>query len=257
MTKCNLKKQRELECVLVLMKKIGCDTRQKENILIPSESPDFLMKSRNGIVGIEVTECHPEITKGKNAKNKRAAKQRTCEICKFVAERQDSMGHVVNYRIGFNLVLLFELQKPNFKKSEIEFIRDKIIEELHARVKNGDYLKSDDDLQKLHGEWAKKEYYYTRDLEIDDPLEKSIVSFSYPARPVFPIEYDVVIDAISKKEDKIGLYRKNNPNIKEFWLCVSIPRGVGRTTEGIQKLKIETQYDRVYLISNLECVKIK
>ena len=29
MTKCNLKKQRELECVLELMKKIGCDSRQK------------------------------------------------------------------------------------------------------------------------------------------------------------------------------------------------------------------------------------
>ena len=29
-------------------------------------------------------------------------------------------------------------------------------------------------------------------------------------------EYDVVIEAISKKEDKIGLYRKNNPYIKEM-----------------------------------------
>lgn len=253
----SFQKQREFQSVLAVLKELGYDANQAENVLLKSESPDFLLNFKGKEVGIEVTECHPEITKGKNAKNKRAAVQRTCEICKFIAERQDSFGQVFNYRIGFNLVLLFELQKPNLKKFEIEFIRNKIIEELHARVKNGDYLKSDDDLQRLHGEWAKKEYYYTRDLEIDDPLEKSIVSFSYPARSVFPIEYDVVIDAISKKEDKIGLYRKNNPNIKEFWLCVSIPRGVGRTTEGIQKLKIETQYDRVYLISNLECVKIK
>ena len=253
----SFQKQREFQSVLAVLKELGYDANQAENVLLKSESPDFLLNFKGKEVGIEVTECHPEITKGKNAKNKRAAVQRTCEICKFIAERQDSFGQVFNYRIGFNLVLLFELQKPNLKKFEIEFIRNKIIEELHARVKNGDYLKSDDDLQRLHGEWAKKEYYYTSDLEIDDPLEKSIVSFSYPARSVFPIEYDVVIDAISKKEDKIGLYRKNNPNIKEFWLCVSIPRGVGRTTEGIQKLKIETQYDRVYLISNLECVKIK
>ena len=253
----SFQKQREFQSVLAVLKELGYDANQAENVLLKSESPDFLLNFKGKEVGIEVTECHPEITKGKNAKNKRAAVQRTCEICKFIAERQDSFGQVFNYRIGFNLVLLFELQKPNLKKFEIEFIRNKIIEELHARVKNGDYLKSDDDLQRLHGEWAKKEYYYTRDLEIDDPLEKSIVSFSYPARPVFPIEYDVVIEALSKKEDKIGLYRKNNPYIKEFWLCVSIPRGVGRTTEGIQKLKIETQFDRVYLISNLECVKIK
>lgn len=253
----SFQKQREFQSVLAVLKELGYDANQAEKALLKSESPDFLLNLKGKEVGIEVTECHPEITKGKNAKNKRAAVQRTCEICKSISERQDSIGQVVNYRIGFNLVLLFELQKPNLKNSEKEFITDKIIEELHARVKNGDYLKSDDDLQRLHGEWAKKEYYYTRDLEIDDPLEKSIVSFSYPARPLFPIEYDVVIEAISKKEDKIGLYRKKNPYIKEFWLCVSIPRGVGRTTEGIQKLKIETQFDRVYLISNLECVKIK
>jgi hypothetical protein len=37
-----------------------------------------------------------------------AAETITREICKFIEESQDAKGEVVNYRIGFNFVLLSE-----------------------------------------------------------------------------------------------------------------------------------------------------
>lgn len=256
MTDNNYKKQKELQSILPLMKVLGYDAYQAEKVLTKSERPDFILKNKDMFVGIEVTECHPEITKGKNGKNKRAANQRTREICKFIEVAQDTINEVVNYRIGFNFILLFDLQKPKLKKSEKEIIQNKVLSELQRRVKNGDYVKFGDNSHQLDEEWA-KEYHYIRDIVIDDPLEKSIVTYSYPARGLFPIEKDIVINTIANKESKLESYRKEHPEIKEFWLCVNIPMEAGRTIDGIQEIEIESQYDQVYLTSYLKCIRIK
>lgn len=252
----NFKKHKEFQSILPLMERLGYDTRMAEKSLIPSERPDFILKTKDKIIGIEVTECHPEITKGKNGKNKRAAKQRTSEICRYIEQYQDVINEVVNYSIGFNFTLLFDLQKPSLKKIEKETIRNKVLSELQRRIKKGDYIKIGNGFDRLSEEWS-KDYHYIRDIVIDDPLEKSIVTYSYPARGLFPIEQDIVINTIAKKETKIESYRKEHPIIKEFWLCVNIPMEAGRTIDNIQGLKVKTQYDRVFLTSYLKCVSIK
>jgi len=256
MTNNDFKKYKELQSVLPVMKMLGFDAKQAEKILIPSEKPDFHFIYKNHCVGIEVTECHPEITKGENAKNQQAAQQRTWEICKFVEETQDAKGEAVNYRMGFNFGLLFDLQKPKLRKHEKERIQNEIVLEMHRRINNGDYIVFGDDYQKLHLEWG-KDYHYIRHIIIDSPLEKSIVTYSYPSRGTFPIEHDIVIDCIGRKEAKLLYYRENKPLIEDFWLCVNIPMGTNRTTDGIEKLKVETLYDRIYLTSNNKCIRIK
>lgn len=145
----DFKKYKELQNILPLMKVLGYDALQAESVLIPVEEPDFLFKHEDLNIGIEVTECHPENTKGKGAKNLLAARQRTYEICKFIEESQDAIGDIVNYRLGFNLVLLFELQKPKLKRPEKERIQNEVLAEMHKRIKNGDYIAIEDDHQKL------------------------------------------------------------------------------------------------------------
>ena len=90
------------------MKELGYDEQEAKNLITDSESPDFLFKFGDKTVGIEVIECHPEISRGKGAKNPLAAETITREICKYIEESQDAKGEVVNYRIGFNFVLLSE-----------------------------------------------------------------------------------------------------------------------------------------------------
>lgn len=63
-----------------------------------------------------------------------------------------------------------------------------------------------------------------KDIEIDTPLEKSIVTYSYPARGAIAMEHGYVIKAIAKKEVKIVSYKDKYHDIKEFWLCVNIER---------------------------------
>lgn len=189
---------------------LGYDARQTESVLIPVEEPDFLFKHEDLNVGIEVTECHPENTKGKGAKNLLAARQRTYEICKFIEESQDAIGDIVNYRLGFNLVLLFDLQKPKLKRPRKERIQNEVLAEMRKRIKNGDFIAIEDDHQKLHKEWA-KDYHYIREIVIDKPLEKSIVTYSYPARGAITIEHEFVLKAIAEKEKKIASYQKENP----------------------------------------------
>ena len=256
MTDNDFKKYKELQNILPLMKVLGYDALQAESVLIPVEEPDFLFKHEDLNIGIEVTECHPENTKGKGAKNLLAARQRTYEICKFIEESQDAIGDIVNYRLGFNLVLLFELQKPKLKRPEKERIQNEVLAEMHKRIKNGDYIAIEDDHQKLHKEWA-KDYHYIRDIVIDEPLEKSIVTYSYPARGASSIEHEIVLGAIAQKEVKLSSYRNNHPQTKEFWLCLNIPMGVDRTLDGLQELKVESLYDRIYMTSTHECIRIK
>ena len=96
------------------MKKLGYDEQEARNLITDSESPDFLFKFGDKTVGIEVIECHPEVTRGKGAKNPLAAEKITREICKFIEELQDAKGEVVNYRIeptlksgSFTQILIF------------------------------------------------------------------------------------------------------------------------------------------------------
>lgn len=255
MTRADVKKEREFQSILPIMKELGYDEHEARNLITDSESPDFLFRFGDKTVGIEVIECHPEVTKGKGAKNPMAAEKITREICKFIEESQDAKGEVVNYRLGLNFALLFALQKRNIKRLEKERIQKEVYHEMQRRIDNGDYIVSGDDYQELHKEWAKP-YHYIRDIEIDEPLEKSIVTYSYPARGAITIEHEFVLKAITEKEKKIASYQKENPDIKEFWLCVNIPMGTYRTLYGFEGIKVETLYDRVYLTDHT-CIRIK
>lgn len=256
MTNKNFKKQREFLSVMPLMKTLGYDVHQAESLLRPSEKPDFLLDYGKECIGVEITECHPEITKGKHAKNQRAAQQRTSEIHRSIEKILDSQGIVVNYKIGLNFSLLFELQNPHLKKSEIEIIQNKVLSEIQRRINNGDYIKSGTNLNKLDKECVKK-YYYTRYIIVDEPLERSLLSFSYPGRSLLTIKNNVVLNAISKKDAKLSSYRNNYPEIKEFWLCIYVPLETNYTIDGIQELKVRSLFDRVYLISDIKCMRIK
>lgn len=256
MTNNEFKKYKEFQAILPIMKELGYDASQSEKMLIPSEEPDFLFKHENMSIGIEVTECHPENTKGKGAKNILAARQRCYEICKFIEETQDALGEIVNYRLGFNHVLLFELQKPKLKRPEIERIQNEILTEMRTRIKNGDYIAIEDDHQKLQKEW-RKSYYYIRDIVVDEPLEKSIVTYSDPVRNASSIKHDIILNAIAQKESKLYSYRRNFPTNNEFWLCLNVPIGTGCTLDGLQGLEVGSQYDRIYLTSNFKTIRIK
>ena len=253
MTRDDIKKEREFQSILPIMKELGYDEQEARDLITDSESPDFLFKFGDKTVGIEVIECHPEISRGKGAKNPLAAEKITREICKYIEELQDAKGEVVNYRIGFNFALLFDLQKV--KRLEKERIQKEVYLEMQKRMDNDDYLVIGDDTHELHTEWAKP-YHYIRDIVIDKPLEKSIVTYSYPARGAITIEHEFVLKAIAEKEAKIAFYRKENPDIKDFWLCVNIPMGSYRTLYGFEGITIESLYDRVYLTDHT-CVRIK
>lgn len=252
----NIKKEREFQGILPIMKGLGYDEQEARNLITGSESPDFLFEFGDKTVGIEVIECHPEVTTGKSAKNPLAAETITREICKYIEESQDAKGEVVNYRIGFNFALLFDLQKSNLKRPEKESIQEEVYAEMQKRIDNGDYIDIGDDTQEFLTEWAKP-YHYIRDIVIDKPLEKSIVTYSYPARGASSIEHEIVLSAIAQKEVKLSSYRNNHPQTNEFWLCLNIPMGVDRTLDGLQELKVESLYDRVYMTSTHECIRIK
>ena len=249
----NIKKEREFQSILPITKELGYDEQETRNLITDSESPDFLFKFGDKTVGIEVIECHPEISRGKGAKNPLAAEKITREICKYIEESQDAKSEVVNYRIGFNFALLFALRKV--KRIEKERIQKEVYLELQKRMDNGDYLVIGDDTQELHTEWVKP-YHYIRDIVIDKPLENSIVTYSYPARGAITIEHEFVFKAIAEKEAKIASYQKEHPDIKEFWLCVHIPMGTYRTLYGFEGITIKTLYDRVYLTDHT-CVRLK
>ena len=255
MTRDDIKKEREFQSILPIMKELGYDEQEARNLITGSESPDFLFEFGDKTVGIEVIECHPEVTTGKGAKNPLAAETITREICKYIEESQDAKGEVVNYRIGFNFALLFDLQKSNLKRPEKESIQEEVYAEMQKRIDNGDYIDIGDDTQEFLTEWVKP-YHYIRDIVIDKPLEKSIVTYSYPARGAITIEHEFVFKAIAEKEAKIAFYRKENPDIKDFWLCVNIPMGSYRTLYGFEGITIESLYDRVYLTDHT-CVRIK
>ena len=169
----NVKKEKEFQGILPIMKELGYEEQEARNLITDSEKPDFLFKHDGQTVGIEVVGCHPEVIRGKGAKNPLAAEKITREICKYIEESQDAKGEVVNYNIGFTFALLFALQKV--KRLEKERIQKEVYLELQKRMDNGDYLVIGDDTQELHTEWAKP-YHYIRDIVIDKPLEKSIVT---------------------------------------------------------------------------------
>ena len=251
----NIKKEKEFRCILPIMKELGYDEQEARNLITDSEKPDFRFEHDSKTVGIEVIECHPEITTGKGAKNPLAAEKITREICNFIENSQDAKGEVVNFQIGFNFSLLFDLQAKRLKRLGKEKIQKEVYIEMQKRIDNGDFIIIGDDYQKLHEEWAKP-YHYIRDIVIDKPLDKSVVTYSYPARGAMTIEHEYVLKAIAEKEARLASYQKDNPDIMDFWLCVNIPMGSNRTVYGFEGITTETLYDRVYLTDHT-CVRLK
>jgi hypothetical protein len=57
----NLKKEKEFQGILPIMKELGYDEHEARNLITASEKPDFRFEYDSKMVGIEVIACHPEI----------------------------------------------------------------------------------------------------------------------------------------------------------------------------------------------------
>jgi hypothetical protein len=175
------------------------------------ESPDFIFKYKGKTIGAEVVEYH------KNPKITEARKAFQRAIDKYKAKH----GKLTSVIVFPEDVATF-----NGKKSE-----EKLLEDI-------DNLLIDQDYDSRHIQSADE---WEFDLESELPVSVCTIGICQH------VKVDVLEQTIRNKEKKLTEYKSLHKDIDEYWLIVYVDQYEYDYIDKMEKPKIESTYNRIYL----------
>src|SRR5258705_1514271 len=201
----------------------------------PGESPDFVVSSRSGRIGIEVTRHRHEPAPGApNAKEQDSLRQRTMAIAeKLWADEAISLDVDAEF-----------LDHPPLTKERVARVAKEVVDYLRPRVHDLEMftwvrLKGDRDFEHL------PEIRSLRALRVPDPSYG--VWHSGGGGWVSRADEDVIRSLVSSKEAKVLKYRTR---AEQVWLLITLQHtdagDVVETPEGPVSFQIQTAFDRVF-----------
>lgn len=182
----------------------------RENIC-DSESPDFLFEYEGKNIGAEVVEYHkdPKVTEAHKAYQKAIDKYRT------------KAGKLTSVIVFPENIATF-----NGKKSEEELLEDI------------DNLLIDQDFESHHVQSADE-----WDCDAESGLPVSVCTIGICQH----VKVDVLEHTIRNKEKKLTEYKSLHKDIDEYWLIVYVDQYEYDYIDKMEKPKIESTYNRIYL----------
>ena len=179
--------------------------------IIESESPDFIFEYEGKKIGAEVVEYHrdPKETEARKAYQKAIDKYKGVK------------GKITSITVFDENIRAF-----NGKMSEGQLLEE---------ISN---LLSDPDCDAQHLEAADE-----WDLDSESELPVSVCSIGECQH----VKTDVLEKIIRNKEKKLNRYKNLHNDIDEFWLIVYVDTYEYDYFENMEKPKIDTSYDRIYL----------
>ena len=179
--------------------------------IIESESPDFIFEYEGKKIGAEVVEYHrdPKETEARKAYQK------------AIDEYKGKRGKITSITVFDENIRAF-----NGKKS-----KKQLLEEIDNLLSN-----PDNDALNLEAadEW---------DLDSESELPVSVCSIGICQH----VLTDVLEKVIRNKEKKLTTYKCIHDDFDEFWLIVYVDQYEYDYFEKMEKPKVDTFYDRIYL----------
>ena len=139
--------------------------------------------------------------------------------------------------------------KKNILRDEIEDIFIQLqndIDKQHTNIQSYSY-KSDSFLEVYityypNAGWKK---------EFEKDKDRINIYFTFEGF-LSPMPFDFIKPAIINKEAKIESYKKKNPDINDYWLCLFLPdEEFGFTIKGVESPpQYESSYSRIFLAQN-------
>lgn len=182
----------------------------RDNI-IDSESPDFIFEYEGKKIGAEVVEYH----KDPKATEARKAYQKAIDKYKGKAGKLTSV-----------IVFPENVATFNGKKSEEELLEDI------------DNLLIDQDYESQHIQSADE---WDCDSESDLPVSVCTIGICQH------VKVDILEQTIRNKEKKLTEYKNSHRDIDEYWLIVYVDQYEYDYIDKMEKPKIESTYNRIYL----------
>ena len=227
------------------------------NAVTQHESPDCIIEFEGRKIGVEITTLRPSssLTKllsgrkqGQNKNQIESVVRRICFECMKKHEIYD-----ISIRFMLHRDLYFTSYKINDKKTilrnEIEDIFIQLLKNIdkkHTNIQSYSY-KSDSFLEVYityypNAGWKK---------EFEQDKNRINIYFTYKGF-LSPMPFDFIKPAIINKEAKIESYKKKNPDINDYWLCLFLPdEEFGFTMKGVASHpQYESSYSRIFLAQN-------
>ena len=227
------------------------------NAVTQHESPDCIIEFEGRKIGVEITTLRPSssLTKllsgrkqGQNKNQIESVVRRICFECMKKHEIYD-----ISIRFMLHRDLYFTSYKINDKKTilrdEIEDIFIQLLKNIdkkHTNIQSYSY-KSDSFLEVYityypNAGWKK---------EFEQDKNRINIYFTYKGF-LSPMPFDFIKPAIINKEAKIESYKKKNPDINDYWLCLFLPdEEFGFTIKGVESPpQYKSSYPRIFLAQN-------
>ena len=227
------------------------------NTVSQHESPDCIIELEGRKIGVEITTLRPSISLTKllsgraQGQNKNQI-ERVVRILCFECMKNHEIFDI-SIRFMLRPELYFTSYKINAKKNilrdEIEDIFIQLqndIDKQHTNIQSYSY-KSDSFLEVYityypNAGWKK---------EFEKDKDRINIYFTFEGF-LSPMPFDFIKPAIINKEAKIESYKKKNPDINDYWLCLFLPdEEFGFTIKGVESPpQYESSYSRIFLAQN-------
>lgn len=224
------------------------------------ESPDFIINIEDKTVGIEVTTIHPSImvTADDAAKNNSPRKGQNKNIIErtikglFYEYIERYNIYDIAIRIRLNYDLYFKSYSINNKKDELRTEINEIFQRLKHDIGGITKLKGYSYTKKLL-ESVDVTYYPGAGWKDLFTKDKSSINIYFTFQGFLsPMPFDYIHPLIRKKERKLSMYKQNNHDIKEFWLCLYLPsEEFAFTVKGVDCPEgYKSDYDRIIMVQD-------
>ena len=242
---------------IIAMDLLCCFLNIPNNAIIPNESPDCIIDYEGRKIGVEISTLRPSSSlsqylsghkQGQNKNQIESVVRRICYKCMTKYEIYD-----ISIRFMLRQELYFTSYKINEKKTilrdEIEDIFIQLqndIDKQHTNIQSYSY-KSDSFIE------VYITYYSNVGWKKEFEKDMNFINIYFTFEGIqSPMPFDFIKPAIIKKEDKIEYYKKKNPDIDEYWLCLLLPdEEFGFTIKGAEAPPLyKSSYSRIFLAQN-------
>lgn len=250
----------ELMQVKPILDSIGVDVCGVEqfNLQVPKKQkkPDIHIPDYNGkYIGVEVTECITVDVATNQKWQLQRGNQRLKQILKWVRNKLEQEQRYYNVSLEFSSLthkLLEGRQYPSNIKEDIfeEIIRHKETDEIR-------FFGEDYEIRNKLEEEGAFDYKYVMSASFHTEYPPNIMIWQVSSGGIKCIEKEYVISRIADKEQKLSEYRKLNPQMDEFWLCLYVEEMEFRSIKAYPTNTHSSNFDRIYLTTRSECKRIK
>lgn len=248
----DVKKEKERGAGMILLGKFGLNP-DSSVVDFNRESPDYTFRVNGRVIGVEITYCLPSAYLSNGEINFEKAYNLVNLILADCEESVNKVklygGYEISITLFDNVINMLSIRHPKtckIREATLKEFADLIPRLVGVALNRSVSLNLDGDMI------SRITVFRCKNLKGIKVLRGAFGGFAKKLNP------EMIAYCLHSKEQKLNMYMNSNDSIDEYWLQIHIPYSEIYDASSLDRLKVSSKYNQVYVTdSGGGCYRIK